>query len=169
MFGDIAENDHTASQYSIIANRPARDRDHHRLRIPGISHKQLHLIARLAANRLGQRDFIDRIQSLPVGIEQPIAIGPLFGRRIGRSQTDELLGGRVEHDEFALRVGHDHALADVVEDAPQNLSLFAQRGVRLGQLLALLSQQPFGSPAFADIDERDDGTPNDISVAEGMR
>ena len=146
--GDVAEHDDAAAAAVHIRGQGAAvDADVDAVLPLLVADEQLDLVGRIALDGAHQGQPFRGHVGLPIGIEDPVALGPLLGRRVQHADADDLLGAGIEQRELARAVGDHHPVADAAEDGGHELRLgvlledrLLRCGLRLPQCGDLLSQ-----------------------------
>ena len=151
--GHVAKHDDASSRFlgsSLLegsSQRAAVDADIHAVRDVLVAHEQRHVVRRLPADGSHQRELIHRHRRGAVLEIAAVRERPLLHRRRARYPAEDGFSAGIEH-EPAGPVGHDHAVADTVEDRLHVAPLRLQLAGRPPQLA--LRPEPRGHVAHHD-------------------
>ena len=136
---DVANHRHAAVDFAaIVFERPHADVGKHPVRLHRIADVQFDSIRGLSAHGPRQRQLVGWIKCRRSRAIDAKELAPLRARYFLGAGPDHLLGRGIEQHHLPVLVGHQNAVAHVVQNRPQDFRLPAVSRFRTRQRLLLL-------------------------------
>src|SRR6266403_4035709 len=120
----IVKNDNAALKCAIRTfERSAVDTKQTAFRHLWVADEELYSVNILTSHCPHQRQLVGGILSHSIRQIDAVLVGPMVGSRLRRTNSQDLLRGRIEQKKLAIRIGHNHAISNTFQNQLQEFFL----------------------------------------------